>query len=236
MACVPVTCPDGDVYDPDTGLCVPVPITCPPGQYSPGERDENECVPYPECPDGTFFDPSDEECVGGLALCKPPQVYDPTVFGCVPSETFCPTSYVFDFPSYSCVYDPGALECTPPFINIGGVCAPTVDCIPPNTVVGNACIGPDDGKCTGGQILNPSTGLCEQPQMCPAGSVPDGMGGCTFVTCEYPNVLSGDVCTAPEGTCPPPFIEDPETGLCVESEMQCPAGSIRDDEGNCVPL
>ena len=172
----------------------------------------------------------------GIVECNPPSMLaDPNNPNsqCLAPET-CPAGTIGTFPN--CVQD---TTCNAPNVIVNGVCSP-----------------PTGTGCTGGQVRDPSTNACRDPEMCfqdpvctadEKFSVTQDFDDCGAniliciprTTCNAPNVLINGVCTTPVGVepCPNPDTQFRDSlGMCVNiMTTGCAEGQARNSLGICEP-
>ena len=237
--CIPINigCPEG--FKDEDGTCVPININCPEGfKYSESQKqcikivcpegfknEAGECVPI-DCPTGFRYDDSRGECIQIPKInCKdlnfdiPNSVRGQThtkkinedgTEECVPDIVECIEG--FDFDGQTCVEIKGPdIGCKDKQIPNGvqkfkknslGECIPdVVECIEGFDFDGQQCVK-ITLPCPPTKVRNEQTGECE----CPEGQEENALG----------------LCVDPDDSCPTGQQRDPETGQCVDIEIDGP--------------
>jgi hypothetical protein len=134
---LPGGCPEGQIYDPSTGGCIPV--------WTPGT-----------CPEGQILDPTTGQCVPMYSVCPEGQIYNPLTGGCepipgelpdvpIPPQPEPPGPDVGTCPPGAVMNENGQCVCPPGTEMIMGVCTSSQMPTPPL-------------PCPPGQVLDPEAG------------------------------------------------------------------------------
>jgi hypothetical protein len=239
----PLTCQPNEYYDFNTQSCrssTPIVDTvCTFPQYY--DKVSKSCK---SCRLGELYSTVTEQCEPiQINLCSEGFEFSTQEGRCVPIITPCPENSSRNLLSGQC-------ECNQGFISAGGECVPRLEPCPPNStrVRGQGCI------CNEGYIN--VNGVCTLPTEligvppCPAGFIRDSNGNCVPSTTPSTTGIGGPriapVCTDPNaspdinGVCRCNIGYESINGVCtLPTELigvpPCPAGFIRDSNGNCVP-
>ena len=220
VTCAPADppCEGGELCNPSTGLCEEQP-DAPSGTDCENDGDlctAELCDGNGMCADSPGDDvtcaPADPPCEGG-ELCNP-------------STGLCEEQP--DAPSGTDCENDGDL-CTAELCDGNGMCADS----PGNDVT----CAPADPPCEGGELCNPSTGLCEEQPDAPSGTDCENDGDlCTAELCDGNGACmdspGDDVTCAPaDPPCEGGELCNPSTGMC-EEQADAPSGTDCENDGD----
>jgi hypothetical protein len=147
-------------YELIDGVCI-APPSCPDGWT----LYEGECVAGLQCPEGWTLD--GQECVPAMQC---PDGWELDGDECVPGLQ-CPDGWELD--GDECV--PG-LQCPDGWELDGDECVPAMQCPDGWELLDGQCIPPEDEEdCEPGQVF--VDGICQNPEVCPAGTTRDPLRG-----------------------------------------------------------
>lgn len=226
-------CPEGLVFDPATGQCLPQESSCPDGwTYDSAQM---QCVPdgQSDCPEGTTYNATAQSCIpgggdDGQPMCPEPFVYDRLTGYCQPPSN-----------------DDGGGLCGPGYFYDRNI----------------MCCSPIQGRpetCDDGSARNPLTGACETQDVngCPEGTVYNQYDGVCYpvtithrasnnpdsnvdVECgpnQYYDSRSLQCVDLPDGICGPGYYYESRQQTCVPTDgpgSGCAPGYTFSSRLNC---